>query len=246
MRKKKGEVLERSFGKELSIDLTSNNELLIYSTISQQIMFYAKDLMRYRYINSGLNIVKFQKLKDSWQAVNKVTIFNYLNEIITFRVLFSARCNIKSFLYKNNSLILNFNYYGPIGSLVDLVVYINESKYDKITKNAEKINFEIEQEIKNVSHYKGQNLVVQVRYDEADPEIIFEHTIKSLEVKKLDEISAMKAENSNLTEKGEEGLILSNYINTFQLLDIRRIETDDVKFDITKILNYLGGFVSEV
>ncbi|MDD4781857.1 MAG: hypothetical protein PHT02_14810, partial [Tissierellia bacterium] len=242
IRRKKDEILEKSFNRDLTIELTSNDELYIYSTISQKILFHGKDLEKYSYINTGINIVNLRKLKTSWQAVSKVTIFNYLGEPITFKVVFSARCNIKSFLYKNNSLILNFDYYGPIGGLIDLVVYINDDKYDKITKKVGQNNLVIEQEIKNVSNYDGQYVVVQVRYDGADPEVIFEDIIKITEGEKTDEISTRDTKKRNIVEQSIKELLLSNYINTLQLLDLENsdFELESVKFNTTDILSYLG------
>jgi hypothetical protein len=242
IRKKKDEVLESSFNRDMTIELTSNDEVHIYSTISQKILIHGKDLEKYSYINTGINIITLQKLKTSWPAVSKITIFNYLKGMLTFRVLFSARCNIKSFLYEDNSLMLYFDYFGPVGGLVDLVVYINDDKYDKITKTVRKNNLVIEQEIKNINNYSGQDVVVQVRHDGAGPEIIFEHTIKSIEVEELDEISTKNTKLHNIAEQNNKELLLSNYINTMQLLDFENNEIDlnTIKLDVTDILNCLG------
>jgi len=231
-----------SLEKKVSLKLSSKEDisLIVCSTKNQKILFHSKELELYKYINSGFNRVPWRNLISNWKTVNDFVIFNSITEMIPFQIIFNPSSAFRSYEYSKNTLILHINYYGPIGSQINIVAFANDVKISKIMRQAICNKFEINFELENISNHEGQELVVQMRLDDEDPEVIFEYTISCPVETSIGNYNTSEEIKEKTYVESDKYVLLGDYINTVKLLNVKPSEVDK-KISTIAVFKYLRG-----
>lgn len=238
---KKGEWVS-NLGKKISLELTTKEDtsLIICSTKNQKVLFHSHEFELYKYIKSGFNRIIWRKLINNWEVVNDFVIFNSLKETISFQIIFNTIITLKSYKYDKNKLILCISIHGPIGSMIHVVAFANNIKICKIVRQSICNKFEINLDLDNISNYEGQKLVVEARQDDEDVNVIFEHTVKCSEKNLQDAFNNFDLLNENSNISLDKHILLSNYLNTIKLLNVKPCRVVE-KISAISVLRYLGG-----
>lgn len=211
--------------KKLRLDLSTdtNLSLVICSTRSQKTFIRSQEEEMSRYISSGFNHISWKYLKKKWQRINDFVICNYWGEKVKFQILFEPHIWFKELYHSANLLELIFSYYGPVEIRINLVAFANDVKIAKISRQADCSRFDIKLALYNISNYTGQNLVVQVRFDDEDSDEIYSQCI------------VQKLVNAEDTEQGDhstnvvpKNIVLYDYLHTMNILSIesqKRVES---------------------
>lgn len=231
------EYVNRNF--QINLSSKERYELIACSTISQRILISSSDIEIQRFINPGFNIISWRYLKDNWQRINDFIIYNYYGEGIQFQVVYEPAIIYRKTVKTNDLWKMTYKYMGPIGTIINLVVFSNDIKIAKLVRIAEISQFNINLIIDNINKYKDQVLVVQARFDDEDPEVIFstkiklEEAINSIFEKEIIENDMKHCEYDKVVD-------LRDYLKTLKIINYKNPHSL-ISFKTLSIIKCLRG-----